>query len=319
MNFPKIIGSLFLVLICQISNAQEQPSMLFFQENMLFYNPAFTGTYGQMASMNNRTQWAGISDSPVLQSFAYNSGFNNKTAWGLSFQNDKIFIEKKGTIAVDYNFRLDLSDSHKLYLGLKTGLYFMSIDKASLNRLTSTPNSALDAVRNYSNPLLGLGINYQSDYFYVAAGVPNILNSKRYKESEGLVTTATDRPNFYLSSGFFINIAESLSLKPAVLYRSTTNAPNFLNLQLSIEYKEKVSVGLSKMNNDYMGAMFLFKGMSFIDVGYAYEFSSQRGNAVLKENNHELFARIKLGGNHSKAKPIKKKPKEAEKEEGIKA
>ena len=260
---------------------------------MLFYNPAFTGTYGQMVSLNNRTQWAGIAEAPVLQSFAYNRDFRNKTACGLSFQNDQIFIEQRGTVAADYNYRLELGNTHKLYLGIKAGGYITSIDKTKLFRLTNTPNNALDAVRNYSNPLLGLGINYQTNNFHLAAGVPNILNSKRYKESEGLLTTATDRPSLYLSSSFTVAFSETLSLTPALLYRSISDAPNFLNLQLSLTFKEKMLVGISKMNNDYMGAMFLFKGMSFIDIGYAYEFSSNRNNRVLRANNHELFARIK--------------------------
>ena len=81
--------------------------MLFFNENAMFYNPAYTGTYGQVATVNNRTQWAGITDAPVLPSFSYQSNFINKAAWGLSFQNDKVFIEKQGVVAIDYNYRLD--------------------------------------------------------------------------------------------------------------------------------------------------------------------------------------------------------------------
>jgi hypothetical protein len=83
-----------LLAICGFAISQEQPTMLFFNENAMFYNPAYTGTYGQVATVNNRTQWAGITDAPVLQSFSYQSNFINKAAWGLSFQNDKVFIEK---------------------------------------------------------------------------------------------------------------------------------------------------------------------------------------------------------------------------------
>ena len=283
------------VLFFYVGYGQEQPTMIMFQENQLFYNPAFTGTYGQMVSLNNRTQWAGVTDAPSLQSFTYSNGFKNKAAWGLSVQNDKIFIEKQGVVAIDYNYRLDLSEASKLYLGIKAGGYFKSIDKARLNRLTSVPNSALDAVRNYNNPLLGLGVNFQSAHFYFAAGVPNILNSKRYKESEGILTTATDRPNLYVSSGYNFKVSEQIGIKPAFLYRAVKDAPNLLNLQLAIEYNEKMSVGISKMNNDYMGAMFLFKGMSFLDIGYGYEFSTNSSVTALKENNHELFVRLKLG------------------------
>jgi hypothetical protein len=37
------------------------------------------------------------------------------------------------------------------------------------------------------------------------------------------------------------------------------------------------------MNNDYFGGMFIFKGMRFLDLGYAYEFSNRSSNIALKE------------------------------------
>jgi type IX secretion system PorP/SprF family membrane protein len=294
MKTFKYVWFLLLLTLSAIGFSQEQPTMLFFTENAPFYNPAFTGTYGQVATVNNRTQWAGVTDAPVLQSFSYQRDFKNRAAWGVSFQNDKVFIEKQGVLAVDYNYKLDLSENSQLYLGLKGGAYFKSIDKARLNRLTNSSNNALDAVRNYSNPLLGVGVHLDTKYFFLSAGVPNLLNSKRYKESEGLVTTATDRPNLYLSTGVTLGLTKSLALKPAILYRGVSDAPNFYNLQLMLELKDKVGVGLSKMNNDYFGAMFIFKGMSFLDLGYAYEFSNRSSNIALKENNHELFVRFKF-------------------------
>lgn len=294
MKTSKYLWLVLLLTISGMSFSQEQPTMLFFTENAMFYNPAYTGTFGQVATIDNRTQWAGVSDAPVLQSFSYQRDFKNKAAWGLSFQNDKVFIEKQGIVAVDYNYRLDFSETSKLYLGLKAGAYFKSIDKARLNRLTNSTNNALEAVRNYSNPLLGAGVHLDSKHFFFSVGVPNILNSKRYKESEGLITTATDRPNLYLSAGSTLALTSSIALKPAILYRGVSDAPNYYNLQLMLEVKDKIGVGLSKMNNDYLGAMFLFKGMSFLDLGYAYEFSNRSSQIALKENNHELFVRFKF-------------------------
>ena len=54
----KTITKTWFVLLLTISGigfSQEQPTMLFFTENAPFYNPAFTGTYGQVATVNNRT------------------------------------------------------------------------------------------------------------------------------------------------------------------------------------------------------------------------------------------------------------------------
>ena len=94
MKTFKYVWFLLLLTLSGIGFSQEQPTMLFFTENAPFYNPAFTGTYGQVATVNNRTQWAGVTDAPVLQSFSYQRDFKNRAAWGVSFKNDKVFIEK---------------------------------------------------------------------------------------------------------------------------------------------------------------------------------------------------------------------------------
>ncbi|MDO7545016.1 MAG: type IX secretion system membrane protein PorP/SprF [Flavobacteriaceae bacterium] len=58
-----------LLAICGFAFSQEQPTMLFFNENAMFYNPAYTGTYGQVATVNNRTQWAGFQTLPCYNHF----------------------------------------------------------------------------------------------------------------------------------------------------------------------------------------------------------------------------------------------------------
>lgn len=141
-----------LLAICGFAFSQEQPTMLFFNENAMFYNPTYTGTYGQVATVNNRTQWAGITEAPVLQSFSYQSNFINKAAWGLSFQNDKVFIEKQGVVAIDYNYRLELSENSKLYLGLKGGAYFKSIDKGEAEQINQQQQQCIRRSEKLQQP-----------------------------------------------------------------------------------------------------------------------------------------------------------------------
>jgi hypothetical protein len=69
MKTFKYVWFLLLLTLSGIGFSQEQPTMLFFTENAPFYNPAFTGTYGQVATVNNRTQWAGVTDAPYCNHF----------------------------------------------------------------------------------------------------------------------------------------------------------------------------------------------------------------------------------------------------------
>ena len=46
-----------------------------------------------------------------------------------------------------------------------------------------------------------------------------MLNSKRFKEEEGLVATAADKPHLYTSAGFQLKLNNTITLNPSMLYR----------------------------------------------------------------------------------------------------
>jgi len=47
---------------------------------------------------------------------------------------------------------------------------------------------------------------------FIGLSTPNMLNSKRYKEAEGLVTNATDKPHLYTTAGFHLKLNNAITL-----------------------------------------------------------------------------------------------------------
>jgi type IX secretion system PorP/SprF family membrane protein len=278
-----------------VAYAQQQPNFLFFEQNMSLYNPAFTGIQGSFVGLGYRAAWAGIEDAPRATSLIYNNQEKNKASWGFSYLSDQVYVENQGSVGVDYSYRLQLSEITNLRLGIKAGAVFNNIDLGRLNRITQESNESLGNVNNYLNPAIGVGAYLNSEKYFVGLSVPNFLNSKRFKEDNGIATTATDKPHFYGAAGLNLRVNSSLVLRPMMLYRMVSASPNQITALAQIVLKEKVTFGAGLSNNDYVSAMLLFSGMKNIDFGYGYEMGQRTSAAALRANTHELTLRYKFG------------------------
>ena len=143
---------------------------------------------------------------PKNQLFNLSAPQKEKVRIGFTAQNDRVFIENKTHFTIDYNYQLQLTGEQFIYLGLKGGGFFYNnIDIDRLERLYTTYNPALEPVKSYFTPILGLGLQYQAPNYFIGVGVPSLFNNKRFQDNSGWETTATD-------VAYFIFLEEQLSL-----------------------------------------------------------------------------------------------------------
>ena len=285
---------LALLLISSLTVSAQQPNFLFFESNMGIINPAFTGSQGQLLGIQYRTAWMGVADAPRVASFSYNTKERNNASWGLNYTSDRVYVENQGVVSIDYSYKLKLSLETSLYLGIKAGGLYNNIDVDKLDRITTESNSALNGIANYINPLVGIGAFLKNKNSFFGISVPNVLNSKRFKEEQGVQTTATDNPNIYFTGGTSIGLSAGLSLRPALLYRMVADAPNQLSILAKVDYNEKIELGVGMSNNDYLSALILVKGASNLDLGIGYEFGQRTSATALRENTMEFVVRYRF-------------------------
>ena len=284
---------LVLMAFCHTLKAQQSLSFLFFEQNTGAYNPAFTVSEGQFVGLGYRAAWSGIEDAPRATSLVYNTKEKNKASWGISFLSDKVYVENQGMVSVDYGYRLQLSDNTNLHLGIKAGANFNNIDLEKLNRITQENNEALGNIQNYLNPLLGIGAYLKSKTYFFGLSVPNFLNTKRFKEINGIQATATDKPHLYTTSGFYLKLNKTITLSPYMLYRMMADAPNQLTAITKLTLKDKLSLGVGVSNNDYISTMIQFK-MNQIDLGFGYEIGQRTSATALRANTSEMMLRYRF-------------------------
>jgi type IX secretion system PorP/SprF family membrane protein len=196
-------------------------------------------------------------------------------------------------VAVDYSYKLTLGANTNLYLGIKAGVVYNNLDATGLDRITQESNANLNSIQNYMNPLVGTGLLLKGEKYFIGLSTPNVLNSKRYKEAEGLATSATDKPHLYTTAGFHLKLNNAITLSPSMLYRIVADTPNQLTAIAKLALKEKVSLGVGMSNNDYISTMLQFK-MKQMDLGFCYEIGQRTSATALRANTSELMLRYRL-------------------------
>jgi len=290
----KILLAIAVLAFTGVASAQQQPNFLFYQQNMSTINPAYAGTQGRFVGLNYRSAWQGIENAPRAATLVYNTSEKNNAAWGFTYSTDRVYVENQGVIAADYSYKLKVDENTNLFLGVKAGLLYNNIDLAKLNRITNEQNPALDGLDNYMNPLVGVGALLKGENFYVGASVPNFLNTERFKEVNGVATTATDKPHFYFTAGYELPINAYLDFNPSVLYRVVGAAPNQLTAIAQVTYMDKISAGLGVSNNDYISGLVMFHNLNQFSFGYGYEVAQRTTATALRANTHELVIRYQF-------------------------
>ena len=282
-----------LFFCCQTILSQES-SLIFNKLNLSVFNPAYTGIEGASVSLNTRAQWLGLEDAPLTNFLLIHLPSKKNVSLGFTIQNDRVFVENKSLLTFDYNYKLQLSDKSNIYLGLKLGGMFFNVDANNIPRIFNVPNQSVASLENYFSPIIGAGVTIISDKFYLGVASPGLLNNIGLDKNSEWELTTRDFSYLNLSGGLFININETIKLKPSVIYRYIPRNPNLLNSVFEIDFNDKFSLGSIYSNNDRLGAFFKVKGKKGFQLGYGYEFLVASNSYSINNSTHELMIRIDL-------------------------
>ena len=110
LNLVNRISLRLILFILPYNLLCQQSSIIFSKANLSVFNPAFTGLEGPSLILNSRLQWIGIDDAPRTNYFLYHLPAKKNVHLGISALNDRVFIENKTYLNVDYNYKLQLNE-----------------------------------------------------------------------------------------------------------------------------------------------------------------------------------------------------------------
>ena len=293
-HYPNL-NFVFILLCASFSFAQQDVHLALYKYHTHIFNPAVFGSEeGSFLSTSYRSQWTGVQDAPRIQaiSLGFPSG-EKRAGYGFLVTNDQTFIEQQTRFYANYSYRLPLNKGN-LYLGMSAGGNSFSVNFNSLNNLESIGDSQFQNFSRF-NPNIGVGVYLQKERFFLSLSVPQLLATKRYKEAQGSVTTARDRPHFYAISGVEVPINEDWSWVSSGLLRAVSDAPLSAVVNTGASYR-RLEITLGYQINAGITGTFMIREMqnSGFALGYSYQAPTAGVINSLTGGNHEILLRIRL-------------------------
>lgn len=298
----KYIHNILFVGIALLMFSQlkaQEPSYIFYNQHKNLVNPAAVGTEkGHTISVDIRNQWQGVVDAPQTQTFFTTHKINERIGLGFSIANNKVFIQKQAGIYADFSYSLQISDSTKIYTGLKFGGDFFNIDGSRIHTYTTPHNTRYDPyLQTISGKFqinIGTGIFYEHPKFYVGISVPNLLASKEVKLKDDVVTSVAERLHFYALGGYHWSLSNEFELKPMMQVRFAKDISPSFNFTLAGVYLKNSEIGLTYRTDDALGGYVLFSiPKYFVRVGYGYEGVTKSQLNLYARNSHEFLIQFK--------------------------
>ena len=269
-NIIKLVG-VVAFLFTTIVSAQQTPTQAFWRQNLDMINSAYVGSTDktEISLVGFKNGWTGIADAPSTQFMSAHTAINDRVGLGVSVMQDQVFIQRESNIFLKFSYKLPISETANLYLGLKAGGSYFNVDFGRLN--TSDPLNSNGSVDRF-NPNFGLGAYYKTEKYFVSLSVPRVLQADRFEAVDGLAQDASDALEVIFGGGYYYKLNDKFTIIPALLTRYVDGAPISVDVNASARFMDKFEVGANYRLNSSISALFSFEVAKIIDLGFAYEF-----------------------------------------------
>lgn len=297
------LGLLFIALLfIGETNAQQDAQYTQYMFNTISVNPAYAGSRGQLsAAALYRAQWVGLEGAPTSQTVNIHSPIrNSKLGYGISVVNDEI---GDGTVQETYfdgvlSYTIEFARDAKLSFGLKAGLNVLNLDFNKLRNFDAEPVN-VDNIENRISPNVGLGFYYHTNKFYVGLSAPNLLQTEHFDNSatdaNSLQFLSQERINFYLITGYVLDLNGNLKFKPAILTKMVGGAPLQIDFSANFMFNDKFTFGAAYRWNAAVSAMAGFQISDQLMLGLAYDReTTELGGTRFNDGSFEVFLRYEL-------------------------
>lgn len=295
-------GLMVLILTASVSvKAQQHPMYSQYMFNMMNINPAYAGSRGVLtATALYRNQWVGIEGAPQTTSLGFDMPINSKMIGiGLQMYDDRLGIERTTGLNASYAFRIQLTESGTLSLGLQAGVLNYRANYSEVR--TFQPNDP-SFNQNISGilPAAAAGIYYNSDRFYFGVSVPALLKTKISTDGVTDIASVTGRDvHLYATTGFVLKLNQDLVLKPSILVKAVSGAPTEFDFNGNLWIQNVIAFGFSYRTGDAIVGMAELQLSRQLRLGYAYDKTfTDLGN--VNSGTHELMLRMEFGSSSGK-------------------
>ncbi|MDX1326065.1 MAG: type IX secretion system membrane protein PorP/SprF [Arenibacter sp.] len=276
--------------------AQQDAQYTQYMYNTVSVNPAYTGSRGHISiAALHRSQWVGLDGAPTTQTLNMHSPIGYRgVGLGFSIVNDKIGPTSETYFDGDFSYTVHTSREGRLSFGLKASAHLLDIRFSELNQDYTNSNgpdpTLQNDIDNKFSPNIGAGVYYRTDKFYVGLSVPRFLQTTHFDGA--VLSTAKERMNFYLITGYVFDINAYLKFKPTLLTKMVSGAPLQVDVSANFMLKEKFILGAAYRWDAAVSAMAGFQVSSELLIGLGYDReTTELGQAMFNDGSFEIILR----------------------------
>ncbi len=296
---------LLFMLLVSPAMAQQDAQYTQYMYNTVSVNPGYAGSRGHMSiAALYRAQWVGLDGAPKTQTLNLHTPMGYGGAGlGFSIVNDQIGPTSETYFDLDISYTIQTSDDARLSFGIKGSAHLLDIRFSELNQDLANPGgpdpTLQQDIQNRFSPNIGAGVYYHTQRFYAGFSVPRILETTHFDESS--LSTASERMNFYLITGYVMDMSAFWKFKPALLTKVVQGAPLQLDLSANFMYNDKFIIGAAYRWDAAFSGMAGFQISPSFLIGLAYDREiTELGNAAFNDGSFEVILRydfIRVQGN----------------------
>lgn len=288
---------LLLMLGAAPAMAQQTAQYTQYVMNMFAINPAVAGSKDCIdVRLGYRQQWVGFPGAPVTGWATINSVLKPKKKRSFHANRHGIgaFVEADNTgpmgytsFQLAYAYHLQMKEDVFLSMGLFAGI---RQEKLSLGDVYAADHADPALANNGSvlvYPDLTPGIWLYGKSTWAGLSIQQFLGNR--VEEIGVETRLAR--NFIASVGHRYRVNKNFSVVPSGLFKLTAGAPLALDINVMMEYRRKVGLGVSYRNQDAVAAMIKVPFLKYFSLGYSYDLTTSKlrsGGA----NTHEIILAI---------------------------
>ena len=271
--------ALFILIMITITESygQQDPQYTQYMYNMNIVNPAYAGSRGTLSiGILGRTQWVGIDGAPKTATMAIHAPVGKNLAMGLSAISDSHGPVKEQNISADFSYTISTSEEGRLAFGLKGGITLFDVGLLSVE-LPQTPTGVDPLFSDDTHekmPIIGAGVYYYNEKFYVGLSAPNIVESKHLEKEGNIITKASEKMHYFLTTGYVFDLSSSLKFKPSTMVKAVSGSPISIDLSANFLFNDRLELGASYRFGDSVSGLISFGVTQDLRMGFAYDYTT---------------------------------------------
>lgn len=293
----RVLSALLLVLLLGgRAGAQQTAQYTQYVFNMFSINPAVAGSKDCLdVRLGYRQQWVGFPGAPTTGWASLHGSIRpkgrpyqaNRHGFGAFIEADQAGPLGYTLFQLAYAYHIQMARDAYMSFGLFAGVKQEKLDVGQVNVIDNNDDALASRGSALVYPEITPGVWIYSKTSWLGLSIQQVLGN-RIKDF-GVESRLTR--HFIASAGHRYRMSKYFSVVPSTLLKFSPGSPLALDVNVMMEYRKMVGLGVSYRNQDAVAFMLRVPFLKFFSLGYSYDVTTSRLR-VDGANTHEIILAI---------------------------